>query len=368
MILRLLSGAIDDDFIYHSMPTLGSMEASAAREVIENNFVGYGVKAEQLESFFCEMTGKKFAFAVQSGSQALILSLLAFGLPEGAAIAIPVLTCDSVLRAVLAANYRPVLCDVHKDNLVLDPDSLPEYVEGVVAPHAYGIPLDVKALEGRGIPWIEDCATSPATVAAGKPSGSSGTTAIFSLNSTKYITGGQGGVLVTDDDSIAMNVGDCLGDSGWQKSMIDYQPAFGRLSDVNAAIALVQCGRMKEFLSDRREIAAYYNSVVATIDGVNPIRRGEGDSYYRYILHVDKKSSKYVEILNDKGIDAQTSVNPWLDACKDSRVSLSNLNSDTLKYWKNHLLSLPIYPSLKGEGAERVMDALKDCCMRICNG
>jgi len=162
-------------------------------------------------------------------------------------------------------------------------------------------------------------------------------------------------------------VQDYLGNrSMGEKNNNSYQFLPSRLSDINAAVALVQCNRMKDFLDSRRNIAAYYDEEVSDIDGVTPILRGEGDSFYRYILHVDEPSCKYAEEMRRCGVDARISVNPWLDV-EAPMTEMFDLNDGILNYWRGHLLSLPIYPSLKGKPTEQVMSVLKAVRAEVLN-
>ena len=146
-------------FIPHSSSTLGPAEAAAAEEVVRQNFAGHGPRAAALEARFRERTGRRHAFAVSSGHHALALAVRALDLPPASDIALPVLTCATVAAAVIDAGHRCRLMDVGED-LAMDTASFAgEGLAAVIAPHAYGAPVNVaERCEIPVWPWIEDCA------------------------------------------------------------------------------------------------------------------------------------------------------------------------------------------------------------------
>ncbi|MDR3400908.1 MAG: DegT/DnrJ/EryC1/StrS aminotransferase family protein [Chthoniobacter sp.] len=355
------------NFIPHSASTLGPLEAAAAQEVVTRNFAGYGPQAEGLEDLFKRRTGCLHAFAVKSGHHALALAVRALDLPPASDIVLPVLTCPSVAAAVVGAGHRCRLVDVRED-LTTDAALIGAGAAAIIAPHAYGAPVDVAALTKTGLPWIEDCATSPATEIVGKPAGTFGTIAIFSLGSTKYITGGGGGVLVTDNDSIAARVADLL-DYDRAETIGDWSgevPAAlpGRLADLNAAVAKVQFERLSEFASRRRVIAGLYDEVLTRAPQVEVAPACSGHSYYRYIVKTASLSASLAAQLRECGIDARVSVNPWLDVPRFTGTEFLPGAFPIADRWREHLLSLPIYPRLQDADARFIAARLQDIASR----
>jgi dTDP-4-amino-4,6-dideoxygalactose transaminase len=349
--------------IPHSASTLGPAEAAAMREVVQRNFAGHGPQAAELEERFRRRTGRRYAFAVSSGHHSLALAVRALDLPPASNIALPVLTCASVAAAILDAGHRCRLVDVRED-LTLDVALIGGESAAAVAPHAYGAPVDVAALAGSGRPWIEDCATSPATTSDGKTVGSFGSLSVFSLGATKYLTGGSGGILVTDESALAARVGDLLDfDSAeakgeWSRCQPVALP--GRLCDLNAAVALVQLDRLEEFAARRRAIAALYDDAVMKSPYLRQIPARAGHSYYRYIIKTGSPSAPVAAWLRGRGIDARTAVNPWLDSPRFSGVSFVPGAFPVADRWRDHLFSLPIYPGLSDDDVQTIVRALQE--------
>lgn len=348
-----------NDLINHSGSFITEDETLSAKTVLDSNYVGYGLVGKQLENKFCIRTQRKYAFAVSSGFHALVLAIKALDLPITSLISIPVLTCPSLAEAIKTAGHKIHLADICDNDLSINVSKVSENSRAIIAPHPYGSPLDVKRLEKLGIPWIEDCATSPATMVNDKVAGSWGTISIFSFNSTKYITAGAGGMVVTDDLNIAekiqymLDTNDYAKISSWMNPMPAKFP--GRLSDINSAIALTQLNKLDSVLYRRRQIAKIYSNNLSELSKIR-LPYDNGHSFYRYIIKTTNKSELLVEKLRVRGIDAKTNINPWLDEVELIDSSTSDLiiaNS-----WKDHLLSLPIHPSMSDSQAEYITDCL----------
>jgi UDP-4-amino-4-deoxy-L-arabinose-oxoglutarate aminotransferase len=341
--------------IPHSASDVGDAEARAIAEAVARNRLGYGDASLALERALLQRTCRSFGYAVLSGSHALALAIAAADLAPGSLIALPVLTCTSVLQAVLNAGHVPVLVDIREDDLTLDVARIPSNVALVIAPHAYGAPVDINALARIGLPWIEDCATSPATRAAGRPAGSFGSLAVFSFGATKYITGGSGGLVATDDPQMAERL----------RVVLDERPRMGafrhpargamagRLASLNAAVALTQLHRIDELRRRRHAIARRYLEAFPTLA---PRPFDDAHGYYRLILRVDEPAPIIADSLQRRGIDARCSVNPWLD----DHFGEPHPEFMGARSWKERLLSLPIHPTMAESDVDFVIDVVSE--------
>ena len=349
--------------IPHSSPSLGLLEEDAVSQCVRSQFIGNGFAAEELQQQFRNQTGRKHAFAVSSGFHALLLALRAFDLKPNSRVCFPVLTCPSVLAAVQNAGHSSVLGDIEPETFTLDVRTVPGNCTAVIAPHAYGAPVHASEIEGLKLPWIEDCATSPATSVEGRPAGAWGTIAIFSFASTKYLTGGSGGMLVCDDDLLAARVRDLLEFDSFDKSGCwknGWHGALpGRMADLNASLAGVQIRRMPEFFRRRREIAEIYNSLLHETSDLRVPAFTPDHSFYRYIVRTKTPSEGICRELSSIGIDARTSVNPWLDKIPSSMGNVNGGPWPTADKCRGRLLSLPIHPSVTNEDATLIAESLR---------
>ena len=129
----------------------------------------------------------------------------------------------------------------------------------------------------------------------------------------------------------------------------------GRLGDLNAAVALVQLDRLDEFAARRREIAAQYDSALAKLPHWKAASSCADHSYYRYIVRTNSPSTPLAASLRELGVDARPSVNP-LARCHPRFTGAPFVPGafPSADRWRDHLLSLPIYPGLTDEDAQRV--------------
>lgn len=330
--------------IRHSEPFLGQLEAEAAERAVLEGFVGHGPRARELELAVAGWTGRSAAFGVTSGFHALVIALRALDLPKGARIGIPAMTCGSLLSAVRTVGYSPVLVDIGRDLNLSVAGAAACRLDGLVAPHAYGAPLDIAGVQGLGVPWVEDCATAPATESAGVRAGASGTCAIYSFGSTKFVTGGGGGMVLGCGAPLSVKLEDLLSaDRAIPKGEWAHQPALawpGRMGDLSAAVALEQWRRKTEFALRRMALAEVYESELGGIDGVDLPARVAGHSFYRYVIRTEGASEQLARWLKEHGVDARAGVNPWLE---DFAGVAEWGGGEGVRWWRGHLLSMPIH-------------------------
>ena len=322
------------DFVPHSRPTITDEDRCAVDAALREGAVGPGAIARRLAAEVAHRAGRDFARTTRSGTEALRDGLGLLGLPPGALVAVPVLTCPSVVAVCTELGLRVWLTGLNED-LTIDVSDVGDDVAAVVAPHAWGAPVDAAALDRLGRPWIEDAATSPAARTVAGAAGAAGTLAVFSFGPTKYLTGGMGGCLVGDLDTI---VG------------ADAMP------DVNASLAAAQLDRIALFRERRRGIADRYDAALDPRCAA-PRPRTEADCAYRYLARTSRPSAPAVAALHAAGIGASPSPNPWLDEL--ALPAVTRLPGDgPWRAWRGHTLSIPLYPSLSEDELGRVCRAL----------
>lgn len=329
--------------IPHSRPTIGAAERDAVAATIDDNWIGPGPRTKALQEALGQATGASLVSLTLSGTQALVWALRSIGLPAGAPVAFPEITCTEVPTAIVAAGLTPLVCAVDPQRLTLDPGKVPETVRAIVAPHAWGASVDADALDALGLPWIEDCATSPAVIMNGHPAGSRGHASIFSFGATKYLTAGIGGALCVRDAAMADRLATIRAE----------EDAPQGLGDLNAAMACVQWSRMAEFRHRRAEIGRRFDATLAATP-LEPRPLAPGDALFRYIVRTAGPATEMASRLRAAGVDARTSVNPWfpLHPGEPQCPSVARL------HWDDRLLSLPFYPGLTETELSRIVDVL----------
>ncbi len=351
--------------IPHSRPTIGKAEARAAQEAVLSGFIGAGERVRAFEDSIGAWTGRRHAHATSSGSAALHLALLALGVQPGDEVMLPAFLCRAVLNVVLAVGGHPVLADIEPGDFTMSLASarqkLSPRTRVIILPHMFGAPAQVGGFLELGVPIIEDAASSFGAKYEGRPVGSFGQISVLSFASTKMMTMGQGGMLLTDEVALSAAVHRLMEyDSSARDEVIghNFQP-----TDLQAAIGLVQLQRLESFLAARRAIATRYAAALEGLPGVTlpRVRPGSSHAYYRFVLQVQSDSGNPISKLRAAGIDARSSVAHFLY----DYLGIAESEFPNCQAVRRHLISLPIYPSLEDEQithiahtTRRVLDSL----------
>lgn len=291
-------------------PDFGEEEIEAVRAVLASGWVaGQGPKSRELEARWAARCGMRHAVAVSNCTAALHLALLGLGVGPGDDVLVADYTYPATGHSVLFCGAQPIFVDVLADTGTLDPQQLEAAVtpatRGVVVVDVFGQPADYGAIKrfcaDRSLFLIEDAACSMGATYRGKAAGALGDVACFSLHARKGITSGEGGVLVTDRSDLA--------DSARKRSCFGVESAFARqqatklpipvfdelgynykLSDILAAIAIVQLDRLDELMARRAAVAARYNTLLAEIPGITAPSTAEGRTHVwqAYVVTVDE--------------------------------------------------------------------------------
>lgn len=201
------------DFLPFSRPAMGEAEFDAVREVLQSGWITTGPKNQQLEKAFCELTGNQQAIAVSSATAGMHVTLMASGIGAGDEVITPSLTWVSTLNMIVLLGAEPVMIDIDRDTLMVTPEQIEAAItprtRAIVPVHYAGAPADIDAIHALGlrygIPVIDDAAHAVGTDYKGRHMGQSGT-AIFSFHAIKNMSCAEGGMVVTDDENLAMRI------------------------------------------------------------------------------------------------------------------------------------------------------------------
>ncbi|MFQ5900691.1 MAG: DegT/DnrJ/EryC1/StrS family aminotransferase [Thermodesulfobacteriota bacterium] len=342
--------------IPHSRPTIGEAELESVAGTILSGNIAQGSLVDTFERAVADFIGVRSAVAVSSGSAALHLSLLALKVGKDDQVIIPDYTCTALLNVVRYVEASPRIADIIPGGYNLDPldikGRLTRDIKAIVLVHSFGLPADIKEIKSFGVPVIEDLAQAMGADYRGKPVGSFGELSIVSFYATKVMTTGEGGMVLSNSSDLLERVRD-LRDYDEKK---DYKVRYNyKMTDMQAAMGLVQLKRLPEFIEKRREIADYYNESLKEAPVCLPMSlEGRGHIYHRYIVEVERGLSSIIDSLKKRGVDAKMPIYKPLHRYLKKGSFKNSLNA-----W-NRALSVPIYPSLTDEDRERVVEAVKE--------
>lgn len=269
-------------------PLLGEEEAAAVAEVVRSGWVAQGPRVAEFEKAFAASVGAAHGVAVSSCTTGLHLCLHLLGVGLGDEVVVPSFSFIATANAVRYCGATPVFADVLRSSGNLDPASvaavLTPRTKAVMAVHQGGQPCDVDALRAvcGEVPVIEDAACAAGSVLRERPVGTGALLAAWSFHPRKLLTTGEGGMVTTDDAEWAARLRR-LREHGMSVSAADRhasgkvvlesyaETAFNyRMTDLQAAMGLVQLGRLPGMVARRRELVARYRELLAPLD-VRPV-------------------------------------------------------------------------------------------------
>ncbi|MFJ1752057.1 DegT/DnrJ/EryC1/StrS family aminotransferase [Kitasatospora sp. NPDC088134] len=266
------------------IPWLGEEEARAAADAVRSGWVAQGPRVAAFEQAFAESTGAPHAVAVSNCTTALHLALIGAGVGPGDEVVVPSLSFIATANAVTYVGAVPVFADVDPATANLTPDTvaplLTDRTRAVIAVDQGGVPVDLDAIrtlvEPRGIAVVEDAACAAGSLYRGRPAGAGAAIAAYSFHPRKLLTTGEGGMITLQDGELAARLRR-LREHGMSISAADRHAGAGgagvvetydeiafnyRMTDVQAAIGLVQLGKLPAMVARRRELADRYRELL----------------------------------------------------------------------------------------------------------
>jgi len=336
-----------------------------------------GSYVRSFEEEFASFVGVKSAVAVNSGTAALYLSLLAIGVGPGDEVLVPSLTFAATANAVLLVGAKPVFVDVDPKTYTMDPSDLErkvgERARAVIPVHLYGLMADMDSItsiaEERGIAVIEDAAQAHGSEMRGRRAGSLGLTGCFSFYPSKVMTTGEGGMITTNDVELAEALRS-LRTHGqeWAGGELVVTRLGGnfRMPEIEAAIGRVQLRKLPKFLELRRRNAKLMTDLLQGLKGLDLPFEPEGyrHNWYLYTVKFEDPSfrDRVKDHLNCKGIGAtiyyKTPVHlmPLYRKLLNTREGLLPVTEELSR----RLLSLPVHHGMSEEDVRRVAEEVKE--------
>lgn len=260
-------------FIHTGEPELDGNELRYIKDCFDRNWISSGKYVKRLEETFARYIGVKYAVAVSSGTAAIHLGLLACNIGPGDEVIIPDFTIIVSASMLILVGAKPTLVDVDK-YWCIDPKKIEAKItkktKAVMPVHMYGNPADMeqilKIAKKYNLKIIEDACAAIGAETLGKKVGSIGDIGCFSLYTTKTITSGEGGMLVTNNKKMADRLRLLRNQAFEDETFIHKALGFSyRMSDITAAIGLAQLEKIDEKVKKKRKIASQYNDLLKNV-------------------------------------------------------------------------------------------------------
>lgn len=367
-------------------PWVGLEEWKALKDVILSGWISQGPKVQEFENCVASFIGVKHAVATNSCTTALHLALRVHGIKANDEVILPDFTCMADANAIIMAGGVPVFADIEEKTYNIDPekieDLITEKTKAILMVDQIGLPADIekfiKIARKHNLVLIDDAATSLGAKYKDKYLGSHGITTTFSFHPRKMITTGEGGMLVTDDLQIA-EMSRILRSTGASVSDLERHKAKGtilqeyhtngynyRMTDIQAAIGIVQMKKLPEMLRQRREQAKYYNKAFSNIEELDVpfVPSYATHAYSSYLLRLKTNSKlKVVDIINgmaEKNISCRFGIQPLHREPYFRERKFSDSDFPVTCKAAESTFFIPIFPGLSEKSMSYVVRALKD--------
>ena len=260
--------------IYLSRPDITAKEIEAVCEVLRGPDLSLGPKLTEFEKAFTDYSGIKRAVAVNSGTSGLFLSMLALGIAPGDEVITTPFTFIASASSVMMAGAKPVFVDIDPENLNIDPAKIEARItdrtKAILPVEVFGNPAGLDKVseiaQQQNLPLIEDSCEALGSELNGKKTGTFGTMSVFGFYPNKQITTGEGGMILTNNDSLAdmcvslRNQGRGPDGTWLGHDRLGYN---FRLSDINCALGIVQLSRIDQIKAKRLQVAKWYQQMLA---------------------------------------------------------------------------------------------------------
>jgi dTDP-4-amino-4,6-dideoxygalactose transaminase len=351
--------------------TIAQDVTRAVDSVVTSQRFILGPEVEALETELGAWLGAPYAVACASGTDALLLPLLALQAPSEAEVVVPTFTFFATAGAVWNAGLRPVFCDVDPQTFNVDVRSvesaLTPSTRALIPVHLFGqlAPMqELKAVaDGRGVFLLEDAAQAIGARDATSRAGTAGDAAAFSFFPSKNLGGfGDGGMITTSNEALAQHLLKLRVHGGVRTYHHEMVGTNSRLDALQAAVLRAKLPRLCAWTEARRANAALYDELLAPVEEVvTPVKRpGAAHVYNQYTLRVQRRDA-LKSFLETRGIDSAVYY-PVPLHLQDCFRSLGYARGDfpVAERLSQEVLSLPIYPELGEHRIRYVAGAIRD--------
>ncbi|MBI2009552.1 MAG: DegT/DnrJ/EryC1/StrS aminotransferase family protein [Candidatus Chisholmbacteria bacterium] len=302
-----------------SQPLLNPQSKRYLADCIDTGWVSsQGPYVAKFETAFAKLIGTKYAVSCTSGTAALHLALAALGIGPGDEVILPAFTMIAPAFAILYTGATPVLADVDPTTFTLNPDLVAQKItprtRALIAVHLYGHPAEMSPLQDLArrhhLSLIEDAAEGLGSTYQGKKVGSLGDLACFSFYANKLITTGEGGMVVTNNATIAKKLRS-LKDMAHSPKRRFLHLSLGfnyRFTNLQAALGLAQLAFLPRIVRAKRQLAARYTRELRHHqDLILPQEQSWAkSSFWMYALRVTRQRQKLMSFLKNHGIDTRS--------------------------------------------------------------
>jgi dTDP-4-amino-4,6-dideoxygalactose transaminase len=350
-----------------AQPLIGEEERQAVLQVLDSGVLAQGPRVQAFEQAFADMCGVRYAVATSSGTTALHVALLAYGIGIGHEVITTPFTFIASANSIRYTGARPVFVDIDPVTLNLDPSNIESaitpHTRAIMPVHLFGLMCDMDPIlalaDAYNLVVIEDACQAHGAEYKGKRAGSLGT-GCFSLYPTKNITSAEGGMITLDDPEIADRCR-VLRQHGMRRRYYHDDTGFNfRMTDVHAAIGLAQLPKLARFNEARVSNAAFYTEHLRNV-GTPTVPSGHRHVFHQYTIRVrDGQRDSVLAGLAERGIAAGVYYPVPVHHQPPYQEQEAANSYPAAECAALEVLSLPVHPGLSLEDLETVVASVNE--------
>jgi len=354
----------EQSFIPIAKPQLGEDEKAAVMAVLESGMLAQGKRVAEFEARFAELCGVKHAVAVASGTAALWLTLLAHDIGPGDEVITTPFSFIASSNCALFVGAKPVFVDIEPDTCLIDASAIEaritERTRVILPVHLYGQPCDMAAImeiaDRHNLIVVEDACQAHGATFEGQPTGSF-STGCFSFYPTKNMTTGEGGIVTTNDASLAERLRLLRNHGQSQRYQHEVLGYHFRTTDIQAAIGLAQLEKLPAWNEQRIANARYLSERLQGVR-VPVVRANRRHVFHQYTIRVSDGRQALQDHLREHGVGTAIHYprpihhQPLYQSLGyDDVLPLAEAAS-------REVLSLPVHPALLRSDLDRIVAAV----------
>jgi dTDP-4-amino-4,6-dideoxygalactose transaminase len=373
---------LSNEFLQYNSPLIEDDEINEVIDTLRSGWLTMGPKTLAFEKSVAEYTGARQAISCNSCTAALHLSLLATGIGPGDEVITTPYTFTSTANVIVHAGAKPVFADIRKDTFNIDPEKICEAItpktKAIIPVDFGGLPCDLMEITEiayeHDLYVFEDAAHSIGSEYDGKKIGTFADTTSFSFYPTKNITTGEGGIITTDDETIAERIRllrlHGISKDAWNRYSKEgswfYEVELCgwkyNMTDIQASLGIHQLKKLDRFYEIRKRYADIYSKFLSKIDGITPPqewpRRKHVFHLYPIILHKYNRN-RFIQKMAEKGIGCSVHFIPLhLQPYYQKAFGFSKGDFRNAEWVYEREVSLPLYPGMTQQSIHRVCDSI----------
>lgn len=357
-------------------PYISGREARAVKKVLKSGNLTQGSVSKNFENEISKFTKAQHAFVTSSATTGLQLALDALGVGIGDEVIIPDFSFPATANAVIKVGATPVCADINPKTYCIDIEDIQHRItprtRAIMPVHAFGLCADMSGIleiaAKFDVKVVEDAACAIGSMIENKQAGTFGDCGVFSFHPRKLVTTGEGGAIVTDNESLAERLSILRSHGGIRRKYyfeyIDSGYNF-RLSDINSAIGIVQMNKLEEILEKRINRAERYTRLLNEIDGISvpEVPSGFRHTFQSYVIQLGEQYDRDEIIGRMANMGIETTLGTYSIS---SQPYFGKYDQDPLHPVQNSVrafsktLTLPLYPSMGMKKIDYVVRSLTE--------